>query len=66
MTSAIGFGRRLRLDPLPPVWEASTGSRITGAPAVARGTLLVGTEDGVSSPTARPETGGKPVGEVSV
>jgi len=29
-----------------PVWETSTGSAITGAPAVARGRLFVGTADG--------------------
>jgi hypothetical protein len=29
-----------------PLWTTTTGSRITGAPALAYGKLLVGTEDG--------------------
>jgi hypothetical protein len=29
-----------------PLWQTSTGSHITGAPAVARGHLVVGTQDG--------------------
>jgi outer membrane protein assembly factor BamB len=29
-----------------PLWSTTTGSRITGAPAVAAGKLVVGTADG--------------------
>jgi outer membrane protein assembly factor BamB len=30
----------------PSVWSESTGSRITGAPAISQGQLYVGTQDG--------------------
>jgi outer membrane protein assembly factor BamB len=32
--------------PCPPLWDVEHGSRITGAPAVALGRLVIGTEDG--------------------